>query len=981
MMRGLAQTFRTKTIAWPSGLAILFVILLAITGTAAKAQDSSSQLVEVYWQRSRTFPVAGVTGVTIVDDSICQAHVSTDKIELVGLARGETVAFIWTNDQRTTIRIRVVAPPEELPPPRLSQSALDALGTGMVGSSMQTFIDPQGKADFFFTHQFDWQQKIDDGRLSIHGQAQDSTSPGMPLFNANTLSIRYSTPMSDLKLMDFPLWLNGGPETKISTYSGFNVYEVRGADETLKRGDNQYEFFAGATIPSYYLTLTGTRDVAGFNFHRKQSEKLYLYTTTGWVNSPFQRPNLQSIRENSFYQTAGWVYRPDSEWAFQGSLGGSTRGEMAQGALSYSGEKLTAFVAGNSSAANFPLNQLQLFSGGGSSLSGGTTLKVSSRIASSLFLQHSSTESTAFSPFAGKSDFANPNLSFTITPHESVVLNYTYTRNSAGQALVGQSQGNRFDVALNSRMSRGISNTAEVTFGALSDPLQLNAAGKFEVRDDLSFRVRGGYLSVGVQHNRNSPSLVNNLKQEIGLLPSNLQQLFLVNPLAFTDSTQLDPQLRTLLENLRPADTEIYLSGQFRIKKRLSLSPNLSYIHNVAGLGNSNSSKLLGYSLNYQVTPSLQMISSLSSVYLLNSQQLREQRTTVFTIGFNKTLRGTPRWMAPFRPQKRNLSGRVFRDLNVNGVYNDGEPGLAGIRVDLNTGESVRTDTHGDFEFTGLAPAAYRVSVPMNQFTQAVRVTTPTDVRVDLIEQKEAEVDFGVVNFARLIGNVFNDYRLDGRMQPDANGIRGIELILSGGGVNRKIVSDGSGDYELYEVPPGDYRLSLDRSTLPPNYIASAEPVDIHVEPTATVVQDVPVEALRSISGHVYFKLVGGSILKTSAHGNNSAGTGGSKSAPGADDSNGNPILQPLPGVQISIGDARTTTDSQGGFVLRNLPAGDLMWTIIPSSPLPPGLAAPRGRVRMPRDPIQVENATIVISNPELLKYLVPSPSGVSSGK
>lgn len=979
-MRGLAQTFRTNITVWPSGLALLFVILPAFTGTAAKAQDSSSQLVEVYWQSSRTIPVAGVTGVTVVDDSICQAHLLTDKVQFVGLVRGETAAFIWTNDRRTTIRIRVVAPPEVLPPPRLSQSALDALGTGMVGSSMQTFFDPQGKASFFLMHQFDWQQKIDNGRLSIHGQAQDSTSPGAPLFNANSLSIRYTTPSSDLKLMDFPLWLNGGPETKISSYSGFNVYEVRGADEILQRGDNQYEFFAGATVPSYYLTLTGTRDVAGFNFHRKQSEKLYLYTTTGWVNSPFLQHDSQSIRENSFYQTAGWVYCPDSEWAFQGSLGGSTRGNLAQGTLSYSGEKLTAFVAGTDSAPNFPLNQLQLFSSGGSSLSGGTTLKVSSRIAGSFFVQHSDTESSAFSSVAGKSDYANPNLSFTITPHESVVLNYTYTRNSSGQALDGQSHGNRFDFALNSRMSRGFSNTAEVALGALSDPLQLNAAGKLELRDDLSFRVRGGYLTVDVQHNRNSPSLVNNLKQEIGLLPAALQQLFQVNPLAFADSTQLDPQIRTLLENLRPADTEISLSGQFRIGKRLSLSPNLGYIRNAGGLSNNTNSKLFGYSLNYQVTPSLQMTSSLSDVYLLNSQA-RLQRTTVFAIGFNKTLRGTSRGLLPFRPQKRNLSGRVFRDLNVNGVYNNGEPGLAGIRVDLNTGQSVLTDSHGEFEFTGLAPSAYRVSVPMNQFTQAVRVTTPTDVRVDLIEQKVAEVDFGVVNFARLIGNVFNDYRLDGRMQPDANGIRGIELILSGGGVNRKIVSDGSGDYELYEVPPGDYRLSLDRSTLPPNYIATAEPVNIHVEPTATIVQDIPVEALRSISGHVYFKLVGGSILKTSAHGNNATGPGGSKSGPGADDSNGNPILQPLPGVQIAIGDARTTTDSQGAFILRNLPAGELLLTIIPIGPLPPGLAAPQGKVRMPRDPIQVENATIVISNPELLKYLVPSPSGVSSGK
>jgi len=35
--------------------------------------------------------------------------------------------------------------------------------------------------------------------------------------------------------------------------------------------------------------------------------------------------------------------------------------------------------------------------------------------------------------------------------------------------------------------------------------------------------------------------------------------------------------------------------------------------------------------------------------------------------------------------------------------------------------------------------------------------------------------------------------------------------------------------------------------------------------------------------------------------------------------------------------------------------------------------------MRLPREPIQVENATIVISNPELLKYLLPETPGVPS--
>lgn len=60
---------------------------------------------------------------------------------------------------------------------------------------------------------------------------------------------------------------------------------------------------------------------------------------------------------------------------------------------------------------------------------------------------------------------------------------------------------------------------------------------------------------------------------------------------------------------------------------------------------------------------------------------------------------------------------------------------------------------------------------------------------------------------------------------------------------------------------------------------------------------------------------------------------------------------------------------------MRDLPAGELTLTLVPTRPLPPGMAVPAGRMRLPREPIQVENATIVLSNPELLNYLLPVPA------
>jgi hypothetical protein len=78
--------------------------------------------------------------------------------------------------------------------------------------------------------------------------------------------------------------------------------------------------------------------------------------------------------------------------------------------------------------------------------------------------------------------------------------------------------------------------------------------------------------------------------------------------------------------------------------------------------------------------------------------------------------------------------------------------------------------------------------------------------------------------------------------------------------------------------------------------------------------------------------------------------------------------------VQITAGFGVARTDENGNFLLRDLPAGDLTVTLIATKDLPEGMKVPSGQVKMPADPIQVQGASIVISNPDLAPYLVDAP-------
>jgi hypothetical protein len=157
----------------------------------------------------------------------------------------------------------------------------------------------------------------------------------------------------------------------------------------------------------------------------------------------------------------------------------------------------------------------------------------------------------------------------------------------------------------------------------------------------------------------------------------------------------------------------------------------------------------------------------------------------------------------------------------------------------------------------------------------------------------------------------------------------------------------------------------VDTTSVPANYAVSRDAFLIHVAPISTVTQDVPVRALRSISGKVFLR------ISTPARFSDTQKPVGGKADPGesavaAEETK----LVPLADAQITAGYGVVKTDNDGNFLLRNLPAGNLTITLVPLKPLPQGLQLPTGPVKMPPEPIQVEGATIVISNPELVPYL-----------
>jgi hypothetical protein len=226
--------------------------------------------------------------------------------------------------------------------------------------------------------------------------------------------------------------------------------------------------------------------------------------------------------------------------------------------------------------------------------------------------------------------------------------------------------------------------------------------------------------------------------------------------------------------------------------------------------------------------------------------------------------------------------------------------------------------------------------------------------------------------------------------------LSGVHLTLDDGKTHRNIVAQDTGDFEVDDVPPGDYRITVDASTLPANYSLPEDTFTLHVTPVSTVLENIPARAMRSIAGRVFVKVLAESTAQPadngklkiggmppgsvrSQRGGQAGGRAGQQSGRFQQGTSGPTIageynLVALGGVQITAGHTVVKTDALGNFLLRDLPAGDLTVTLVPIKELPPGMKVPAGQVKLPPEPIQVQGATIVISNPDLAPYLVDAP-------
>ncbi len=178
-----------------------------------------------------------------------------------------------------------------------------------------------------------------------------------------------------------------------------------------------------------------------------------------------------------------------------------------------------------------------------------------------------------------------------------------------------------------------------------------------------------------------------------------------------------------------------------------------------------------------------------------------------------------------------SIGDYVWTDENANGIQEQGEKGLAAVKVELYSTSGTKiaetfTDANGWYQFTGLRPGDYYLIfyAPEGHYqspadlggNDALDSDTGTDGKTAITSLASGENDIswdaGYYRLSALGGFVWEDLNADGIYQPgEGSAISGVTVNLyhSDGTLVGTTTTDANGQYLFQDLVPGDYYLTF----------------------------------------------------------------------------------------------------------------------------------------------------------------------------
>ena len=186
-------------------------------------------------------------------------------------------------------------------------------------------------------------------------------------------------------------------------------------------------------------------------------------------------------------------------------------------------------------------------------------------------------------------------------------------------------------------------------------------------------------------------------------------------------------------------------------------------------------------------------------------------------------LRGTTRFNPPRASRLPDdgrgvLNGRVFLDRNRDGVRQEDEPGIPGVRVLLaGTRIGLNTGNNGYFTIQNVRQGLYAVTVSRQSLPLGYLVPENAQPRVTIGSGRRSDVDIPLILSGQVRGAIFIDDNANGQADRGEKRLEGqwVSLSPKEGGETLTIHSASFGQYGFESVDPGTYTLKTTISGRP----------------------------------------------------------------------------------------------------------------------------------------------------------------------
>ncbi len=176
------------------------------------------------------------------------------------------------------------------------------------------------------------------------------------------------------------------------------------------------------------------------------------------------------------------------------------------------------------------------------------------------------------------------------------------------------------------------------------------------------------------------------------------------------------------------------------------------------------------------------------------------------------------------------LGDKVWNDVNKNGIQDQGETGIADVKVTLkdldgNILDTTYTNTNGKYIFDNLKNGNYQVDFetpegyaasPSNQGNDALDSDGPTNVQAVISDGNNLTIDQGFYQTETPTHNVgdkvWEDLNKDGIQDQNEPGIANVKVTLkdADGNVVDTRTTDANGNYLFENVKEGDYTIEFE---------------------------------------------------------------------------------------------------------------------------------------------------------------------------